>query len=92
MAQRMLDKQVRLGRPLRVARPASHSSKSGGASFTGLSESTSGPAFATTAGLLAIAMQPDLAAANGLTAISNRVINGGGSSLNRIGLWLKQNL
>ena len=91
LAQRMLDKQVRLGRPLRVARPSSLSSKSGGASFTGLSESTSGPAFATTAGLLAIAMQPELAAATG-SGSGSRVIGGGGSALNRIGLWLKQNL
>jgi cell division protein FtsA len=92
VAQRILDKQVRLGRPLRVARPSSQNSKSGGASFTGLSESTSGPAFATTAGLLAIAMQPDLAATGGIANISSRVISGGGSTLNRIGLWLKQSL
>jgi cell division protein FtsA len=93
LAQRMLDKQVRLGRPLRVARPSSQGSKSGGASFTGLAESTSGPAFATTAGLLAIAMQPELASNYGSSSgsVSNRVIHSG-SPLNRIGLWLKQNL
>ena len=45
LAQRMLDKQVRLGRPLRVARPTSHSSKSGGASFTGLGRSDIGARF-----------------------------------------------
>ena len=93
MAQRMLDKHVRLGRPLRVARPMSMGSKSGGASFTGLSDSTSGPAFATTAGLLAIAMQPELAAASGTSGnIGSRVMSGNGSPLNRVGLWLKQNL
>jgi len=92
LAQRMLDKQVRLGRPLRVARPTSQGSKSGGTSFTGLAESTSGPAFATTAGLLAIAMQPELASSSGVSTIANRVINSGGSTLNRIGLWLKQNM
>jgi cell division protein FtsA len=80
LAQRMLDKQVRLGRPLRVARPS------------GLAESTSGPAFATTAGLLAIAMQPELASTGGVSAIANRVINSSGSVLNRAGLWLKENL
>jgi len=92
LAQRMLEKQVRLGRPLRVARPSSFASKSGVTSFTGLAESTSGPSFATTAGLLAIAMQPELAATGGAGTIANRVINSGGSTMNRIGLWLKQNL
>jgi cell division protein FtsA len=91
LAQRMLDKQVRLGRPLRVARPSTLSSRGGGASFTGLAESTSGPAFATTAGLLAIAMQPELASSS-VPSFSTRALSGGGSTLNRIGLWLKQNL
>jgi cell division protein FtsA len=88
LAQRILDKQVRLGRPLRVARPSSLSSKSGVTSFTGLADSTSGPAFATTAGLLAIAMQPELAVMGG--GASGKII--GGSALNRVGLWLKQNM
>ena len=91
LAQHMLDKQVRLGRPLRVARPSSPGSRSGGASFTGLAESTSGPAFATTAGLLAIAMQTDLATP-GTFSGGSRVMGGGNATLNRIGLWLKQNL
>ena len=93
LAQRMLDKQVRLGRPLRVARPSSQGSKSGGTSFTGLAESTSGPAFATTAGLLAVAMQPELAASGSYSGLSlgNRMI-GGGSVMNKIGVWVKQNL
>ncbi|MDR3449841.1 MAG: cell division protein FtsA [Alphaproteobacteria bacterium] len=91
LAQRMLDKQIRLGRPLRVARPSSLSSKAGAASFTGLAESTSGPAFATTAGLLAVAMQPELAAAHSGNGIGTRVMSGG-SAFNRIGAWVKQNL
>ncbi len=90
LAQRVLDKQVRLGRPLRVARPSTLSGK--GASFTGLAESTSGPAFATTAGLLAIAMQPELASSAGGGGFGNRTLGSSGSALNRIGLWLKQNL
>jgi len=43
LAQRMLDKQVRLGRPLHVK---------------GLAEATGGPAFATAAGLLHYAVRP----------------------------------
>lgn len=46
MAQRVLDKQVRIGRPTRLL---------------GLSEHAAGPAFATTAGLLAYAMNPEAA-------------------------------
>ncbi|MFA4995368.1 MAG: cell division protein FtsA [Bdellovibrionales bacterium] len=91
LAQRILDKQVRLGRPLRVARPSTLSSRGVGGAFTGLAESTSGPAFATTAGLLAIAMQPELASSSA-TSFSMRSFNSGGSTMNRIGLWLKQNL
>ncbi|MGB9153441.1 MAG: cell division protein FtsA [Alphaproteobacteria bacterium] len=92
LAQRMLDKHVRLGRPLRVARPSYSGSKSGGTSFTGLADSTSGPAFATTAGLLAIAMQPELGASSGISNTGTRGISSSGSPLNRIGLWVKQNL
>ncbi len=92
LAQRLLDRQVRLGRPLRVARPVSalgkSSGKRGGPSFTGLADATSGPSFATTAGLLAVAMQPELAASGSLFA------DFGGSSgvFNRVGQWLKQNM
>ena len=88
LGQRMLDKQVRLGRPLRVARPHSASSKSGGASFTGLAEATSGPAFATTAGLLAVAMQPELANSGSL----GELIGGGSQMFGRVGQWLRQNM
>ncbi len=90
LAQRMLDKQVRLGRPLRVTK-ASAFSRSASAAFTGLSESTSGPAFATAAGLLAIAMQPELAS-SGSVSFGARAMGGSGSALNRLGLWLKQSL
>ncbi len=87
LAQRVLDKQVRLGRPLRVARPLSVASKSGGTSFTGLAEATSGPAFATTAGLLAVAMQPELAASGSFGELSSAA-----NMLGRVGLWVKQSL
>lgn len=43
LAQRVLDKQVRLGRPIRI---------------NGLAEAASGPAFSTCAGLLAYAVDP----------------------------------
>ena len=92
MAQRILNKQVRLGRPLRVARPSTLGSKSGGASFTGLAESTSGPAFATTAGLLAVAMQPELAGLPPSAGSFNTRLLNGGSLLSRWGHWVKQNL
>ncbi|MDD3371938.1 MAG: cell division protein FtsA [Alphaproteobacteria bacterium] len=91
LAQRILDKQVRLGRPLRVARPTTLSNKHAAAAFTGVEESTSGPAFATTAGLLAVAMQPELASSS-FAAFGTRVLTSGGSALNRLGLWLKQSL
>ncbi|MDD3028947.1 MAG: cell division protein FtsA [Alphaproteobacteria bacterium] len=90
MAQSILDRQVRLGRPLRVARPSTLSARTNN-SFTGLAESTSGPAFATTAGLLTIAMQPELASSS-VTSFSSRSLNTGDTTLNRLGLWLKQNL
>ncbi|MDD3371526.1 MAG: cell division protein FtsA, partial [Alphaproteobacteria bacterium] len=91
LAQRILEKQVRLGRPLRVARPTTLSSKGTASAFAGMAESTSGPAFATTAGLLAIAMQPELASSSAIS-YGTRSLNAGGSALNRLGLWLKQSL
>lgn len=95
VAQKILDKQVRLGRPLRITRPSKEiivgankrRNEDGSLSETGLAETTSGPAFATTAGLLAIAMQPDLAAAPSYIDFS-----GGTAPLARLGSWLKQNL
>jgi cell division protein FtsA len=85
LAQRMLDKQVRLGRPLRVSRLST--GRRNGASYTGLAEATSGPAFATTAGLLAVAMQPELAASGGFSDFV-----GGGNIMGRVGQWLRQNM
>lgn len=87
MAQRVLDKQVRLGRPLRVARPFPANSKNNGASFTGLAEATSGPAFSTTAGLLAVAMQPELASSHNFNELTSS-----GNFFARTGQWLKQNM
>ena len=116
VAQRILGKQVRLGRPLRITRPyrdagaetrrakndmpGPHGSKAdiaaearrakaearSDSSATGLAESTSGPAFSTTSGLLAIAMQPDLAAAPGFLESGTPGVFG------RFGQWVKQNL
>ena len=96
LAQRMLERQVRLGRPLRVARPlpaslknlaGSAGGKGSSASLTGLAEATSGPAFATAAGLLAVAMQPELGTpAGGYSDLT------GGSTFGRLGMWLKQNM
>lgn len=63
VAQRVLDKQVRLGRPLRIVRANSGHGKMPAGGFTGLAEATSGPAFATTAGLLVAALMPEHAAA-----------------------------
>ena len=48
LAALVLDKQTRMGRPIRIG---------------GLAEATGGPAFATCAGLLAYALQTDDAAA-----------------------------
>jgi len=86
LAQRVLDRQVRLGRPLRVARPAMANGKAG-PSFTGLAEATSGPAFATTAGLLVVAMQPELAASSSFSEFVSHM-----TTFSRIGQWLKQNM
>jgi cell division protein FtsA len=86
LAQRVLDKQVRLGRPLRVARPVLPGGKTG-PSFTGLAEATSGPAFATTAGLLVVSMQPELAASSSFSEFVSNV-----GKMGRFGQWLKQNM
>ncbi len=86
LAQRVLDKQVRLGRPLRVARPPLANGKAG-PSFTGLAEATSGPAFATTAGLLVVAMQPELAASSSFSEFVSSV-----NMFGRVGQWIKQNM
>lgn len=73
VAGRMLDKEVRLGRPLGLA---------------GLAEATSGPAFATAAGLLLFALEHH-------AERSNRdldALEGTGGRFGRIGRWLRENL
>ncbi len=63
LAQTRLGKQARLGRPLRIVRPYPASVGIPGSlpplGPTGLAETSSGPAFSTAAGLLAVALQPD---------------------------------
>ncbi len=87
LAARILDKQVRLGRPLRVARPTSSSGKNIRTSLTGLADATSGPAFSTTAGLLAVAMQPELAASG---SMSDFAVNT--SMFGKVGTWMRHNM
>jgi len=72
LAQLVLDKQVRIGKPKRLI---------------GQPESTSGPAFATAAGLLAFAQHPveDL---SGLTAVPQAAPG----LFGRVGSWLRENL
>lgn len=93
MAQRLMDKQVRLGRPVRIGRPLSAQQvieAYGKGVITpdsqGLAEAASGPGFATVAGLLAIAMQPSVTVPN-LAADY-----GGGSWSEKLHSWFKQNL
>ncbi len=92
MAQRLMDKQVRLGRPVRIGRPLAAyralEAYANGMTPTnqGLAEAASGPGFATVAGLLAIAMQPSVTVPN-LAAEY-----GGGSFMERLNHWFKQNI
>jgi cell division protein FtsA len=72
LAQLVLDKQVRVGRPGRVV---------------GLSESTSGPAFATAAGLLIQATRQHTELPAGGPAVAMP-----GNLLGRVGLWLREHL
>lgn len=85
MAGRLLDKQVRLGRPLRIARP--YQGQRGAApTLTGLAEATSGPSFSTTAGLLVTALHPE-----GLDPLAS--FEGGSSNfVGRFGNWMKNSL
>lgn len=92
MAQRLMDKQVRLGRPVRIGRPFT-AHRIGDATSTldtpmqqGLAEVASGPGFATVSGLLAIAMQPSVTVPNLAAEF------GGGSLLDRLNHWFKHNL
>lgn len=83
LASRILDKQVRLGRPLRISRPYQEQGMTP-PSLTGLAEATSGPAFATTAGLLVSALQPQ-----GFDPQMGYDYAGGGSMMNRMASWFK---
>lgn len=70
LAARMLDKQVRLGRPIRM---------------DGLAEATGGPAFATCAGLLGLAMREPPA------AVRDFVDSSDSGRISRFGRWLRAN-
>ena len=74
LAQRVLDKQVRLGRPREVA---------------GLAASTSGPGFATAAGLLVHAARAPREATDPSHKLPSPPP---GNGLSRLGRWLKENL
>lgn len=89
LAQKVLDRQVRLGRPLRVTRNAAMPAgrNRGGGSIIGLAESTSGPAFATTAGLLAAALLPEQPVPSRFGEFTI-----GGHRFGRFGQWLRQNM
>ncbi|MBI1274054.1 MAG: cell division protein FtsA [Alphaproteobacteria bacterium] len=88
MAQRVLDKQVRLGRPVRLGGAASGSYSNGHASplNQGLAEATAGPAFATVAGLLSVAMQPSPIIVRNF----GDIVPGG--FFGRLTQWVKQNV
>ena len=85
LAARILDKQVRLGKPLRISRPY-QTRTSSKPTLTGLAEATSGPAFSTTAGLLITALQPE-----GLDPQIGYDMAGGGL-MGRLSQWMKQGL
>lgn len=86
LAGRILDKQVRLGRPLRISRPY-QSQRAPSPTLTGLAEATSGPAFATTAGLLITALQPE-----GLDPQTGFDLSGSGGLMGRLGQWMRQGI
>lgn len=78
LAADVLDKQVRRGRPLKIA---------------GLADSTGGPAFAACAGLLTYAQRrPDEAPAAALAARSRSLSQEPNGLFGRFGLWLRENL
>ncbi len=72
LAQRILGRQVRIGRPARVQ---------------GLTETTSGPAFSTAAGLLIQATRRHTE-----LSVSNSTGTTSGNLLGRVSLWLRDNL
>jgi cell division protein FtsA len=78
LAANVLDKQVRRGRPLKIA---------------GLADSTGGPAFAACAGLLTFAeRRPDEAPAAVIGARSGSISQEPNGFMGRFGLWLRENL
>ncbi|HSR56109.1 MAG TPA: cell division protein FtsA [Alphaproteobacteria bacterium] len=78
LAADVLDKQVRRGRPLKIA---------------GLADSTHGPAFAACAGLLTYAQRrPDEAPAAALAARARTLTQEPNGLIGRFGLWLRENL
>ena len=72
LAALILDKQVRIGRPVRVR---------------GLAEATSGPAFATCAGLLTYAIAADQAAPR--SELGRKTRKPGGL-VGRLGQWVRE--
>ena len=77
LGARVLDKQVRQGRPLRIR---------------GLAEATAGPAFATCAGLLTYAMKTHAEAPAGVLDFRARgAMEEPNSRFGRFGLWLREN-
>jgi len=68
LAARVLDKQVRLGRPIRVG---------------GLAEATGGPAFSTCAGLLSLAVRQQLPAFENVVSVEPAVAGGAFSRIGR---------
>jgi cell division protein FtsA len=78
LAANVLDKQVRRGRPLKIA---------------GLADSTGGPAFAACAGLLIFAeRRPDEAPAAVMAARTRSTSQEPNGFMGRFGLWLRENL
>jgi cell division protein FtsA len=71
LAARLLDRQVRMGRPIRIR---------------GLAEATGGPAFATCAGLVTLALHHEPAAAAQARLAENEPTGW----LGRLGLWLRE--
>jgi cell division protein FtsA len=90
MAQRLMDKQVRLGQPLRISRPmpdrGNGIEQNTQAERQDLIDRASSPAFATVAGLLAIAMQPST------TVPHLNADYGGGGWIERAKHWMRHNL
>ncbi len=77
LAADILDKQVRRGRPLKIA---------------GLADSTGGPAFAGCAGLLSFAARrPDEAPAAAAAARNRTTTEAPNGLVGRFGLWLREN-